>query len=91
MNTEEDEFRRIEEEAKRRAAQEDDDTQTYTSESAASYSYRCGYEAGAAAEREACAGLAEKRLLIDNNNAKKIGYNHACKSILADIRARGQA
>ena len=29
MNTEEDEFRRIEAEAKRRAAQDDDDTQVY--------------------------------------------------------------
>ena len=29
MNTEEDEFRRIEHEAKRRAAQDDDDTQVY--------------------------------------------------------------
>ena len=59
MNTEDSEFKRIEAEAKRRAARdEDDDTQTYTSESAASYSYRCGYEAGAVAEREACARLA---------------------------------
>lgn len=91
MNTEDSEFKRIEAEAKRRAAQDDDDTQVYTSEVAEAYSYRCGYEAGVMAEREACAGLAEKRLLIDNNNAKKIGYNHACKSILADIRARGQA
>ena len=50
MNTEEDEFKRIEVEAKRRAAKDkDDDTQVYTSEVAASYSYRCGYEAGAAA------------------------------------------
>ena len=32
MNTEEDEFRRIEREAKRRAAQDDDDTQGYVSE-----------------------------------------------------------
>ena len=29
MNTEEDEFKRIEREAKRRAAQDDDDTQVY--------------------------------------------------------------
>ena len=43
MNSEEDEFRRIEAEAKRRAAQDDDDTQSYTSET-----YRCGFEAGAA-------------------------------------------
>ena len=32
MNTEEDEFKRIEREAKRRAAQDDDDTQVYTSD-----------------------------------------------------------
>ena len=32
MNTEEDEFQRIEREAKRRAAQDDDDTQVYTSD-----------------------------------------------------------
>tara|TARA_R110000823_G_scaffold235561_1_gene361507 strand:+ start:1772 stop:2017 length:246 start_codon:yes stop_codon:yes gene_type:complete len=32
MNTEEDEFRRIEREALRRAAQDDDDTQGYVSE-----------------------------------------------------------
>jgi len=56
MNTEDSEFERIEAEAKRRAmAEEDDDTQTYTSESADAYSYRCGYEAGAAAIKEALA------------------------------------
>jgi hypothetical protein len=45
MNTEEDEFRRIEAEAKRRAAQdEDDDTQSYTSEMLLAEAYRCGYE-----------------------------------------------
>ena len=54
MNTEDSEFERIEAEAKRRAAQDDDDTQSYTSET-----YRCGYEAGAVAEREACAKLVE--------------------------------
>jgi hypothetical protein len=55
MNTQEDEFRRIEREALRRAqAAEDDDTQSYTSEA-----YRCGYEAGAVAEREACAKVAD--------------------------------
>ena len=32
MNTEEDEFKRIEAEALRRAAQDDDDTQVYTSD-----------------------------------------------------------
>ena len=58
MNTEEDEFQRIEAEAKRRAAQ-DDDTQVYTSEMLLAKAYRCGYEAGAVAEREACAKLVE--------------------------------
>ena len=62
MNTEEDEFRRIEREAKRRAAQ-DDDTQVYTSEMLLAEAYRCGYEAGAVAEREACAKVCEGRLL----------------------------
>ena len=56
MNSEEDEFRRIEAEAKRRAAQ-DDDTQSYTSEA-----YKCGFEAGAAAEREACAKVCESHV-----------------------------
>ena len=46
-------------------------------------------KACAAAEREACAGLAERRLLIDKSSAKKTGHHYACKSILADIRARG--
>ena len=59
MNSEEDEFKRIEAEAKRRAAQDDDDTQVYTSDVALAEAYRCGYEAGAAAEREACAKLVD--------------------------------
>ena len=57
MNSEEDEFRRIEREALRRAAQDDDDTQSYTSEA-----YRCGFEAGAVAEREACAKVCESHV-----------------------------
>ena len=60
MNSEEDEFQRIEAEAKRRAqAAEDDDTQVYTSDVALAEAYRCGFEAGAVAEREACAKLVE--------------------------------
>ena len=60
MNSEEDEFRRIEREALRRAqAAEDDDTQVYTSDVALAEAYRCGFEAGAVAEREACAKLVE--------------------------------
>lgn len=86
MNTEDSEFKRIEAEAKRRAARdEDDDTQTYTSESAASYSYRCGYEAGAVAEREACAKLCDA-LAVHPEYASKV-----TKLAAMAIRARGQA
>lgn len=42
-------------------------------------------------EREACARLAENRMLADENKNKRIGYHHACKAIATDIRARGQA
>jgi hypothetical protein len=45
----------------------------------------------AAAEREACAKLAENRSLADENKNKRIGHHHACKSIAIDIRTRGQA
>ena len=62
MNSEEDEFKRIEREAKRRAAQDDDDTQSYTSEMLLAEAYRCGYEAGAVAEREACAQVCESHV-----------------------------
>jgi len=57
MNSEEDEFRRIEAEAKRRVQDDDDDTQGYTSEmrQLLAEAYRCGVLAGAEAEREACA------------------------------------
>ena len=66
MNTEEDEFRRIEAEAKRRAqAEEDDDTQSYTSEMLLAEAYRCGYEAGVVAEREAIAKLADASVNAD--------------------------
>jgi hypothetical protein len=43
----------------------------------------------AAHEREECAKVAEKRVLLDDNKDKKIGYNHACKVIAESIRARG--
>jgi hypothetical protein len=42
-------------------------------------------------EREACAKIAERRMLRDNNEDQKIGHHHACKSIAKDIRARGNA
>ena len=75
MNSEEDEFKRIEAEAKRRAAQDDADTPVYTSEMLLAKAYRCGFEAGAVAEREACAKVAEE---------------HTMPSELANaIRARG--
>ena len=75
MNTEEDEFRRIEREAKRRAAQDDADTQVYTSEMLLAKAYRFGFEVGAVAEREACAKVCEE---------------HTMPSELANaIRARG--
>ena len=85
MNSEEDEFKRIEREAKRRAARlkeimywmamDDDDTQVYTSDVALAEAYRCGFEAGAVAEREACAKVCEE---------------HTMPSDLANvIRARG--
>ena len=79
MNTEEDEFKRIEREALRRAAQDDADTPVYTSDVALAEAYRCGYEAGAVAEREACAKVCEGRL--------QEGLNfEGCATV---IRARG--
>ena len=64
MNSEDDEFRRIEHEIKRQAqAEEDDDTQSYTSEMLLAEAYRCGFEAGAVAEREACAKVAEEHTM----------------------------
>jgi len=44
----------------------------------------------AAHEREACANVAEKRVLLDDNKDKKIGYSHACKVIAEGIRARSK-
>ena len=58
MNTEEDEFKRIEREAKRRAqAAEDDDTQVYTSDVALAEAYRCGYKHGMEAAAVICENL----------------------------------
>jgi len=75
MNTEEDEFRRIEREALRRA-QDDDDTQGYVSEN-----FLADYRAGAEAEREECAKLCEAGV-----NADK----YPTLTMLAQaIRARG--
>jgi hypothetical protein len=44
----------------------------------------------AAAEREACAKEAENRTLLDDSNARRIGYYTARDSIASCIRARGQ-
>lgn len=58
MNTEDDEFRRIEAEAKRREqASEDDDTQGYTSEMLLAEAYRCGYKDGMEAAAIICENL----------------------------------
>lgn len=66
MNTEEDEFQRIEAETKRQAAQDDDDdTQVYISNVALAEAYRCGFEAGVVAEREAIAKLADASVNAD--------------------------
>ena len=82
MNTEEDEFKRIEAEALRRAVQ-DDDTQVYTSDVALAEAYRCGYEAGAVAEREACAKV------CDEINNDYDGEEVSASWIATAIRARG--
>jgi hypothetical protein len=63
MNSEEDEFKRIEAEAKRRAAQDDADTPVYTSEMLLAMAYRFGFEVGAVAEREACAKVCEEHTI----------------------------
>ena len=57
MNTEEEEFKRIEREALRRAAQDDDDTQVYASEVALAEAYRCGYQHGMEAAAVICDNL----------------------------------
>ena len=83
MNTEEDEFRRIEREALRRAKDDDDDTQGYVSEN-----FLADYRAGAEAEREACVSVCE-------TIARKYQQqHHPSAETIADecaaaIRARG--
>ena len=78
MNTEEDEFRRIEAEAKRRAqAAEDDDTQGYTSEMLLAEAYRCGYKDGMEAAAIICENLPVQQ---------QIDVRDQCA---IDIRARG--
>ena len=72
MNSEEDEFRRIEREALRRAAQDDADTPVYTSEMLLAKAYRFGFEAGAVAEREACAAMFDDRNVWDEEVGERI-------------------
>jgi len=42
-------------------------------------------------EREACAKIAENRLLTEASDIEKIAHYTACKNIASEIRARGQA
>ena len=78
MNSEEDEFQRIEAEAKRRAqAAEDDDTQVYTSDVALAEAYRCGYKHGMEAAAIICENLPVQQ---------QIDVRDQCA---IDIRARG--
>jgi len=63
MNTEEDEFKRIEREAKRRAAQaDDDDTQDYVRGHYTVEQMLTWGKATAEAEREACAKVCESHV-----------------------------
>ena len=78
MNTEEDEFKRIEREALRRVqAAEDDDTQVYTSDVALAEAYRCGYKDGMEAAAIICENLPVQQ---------QIDVRDQCA---IDIRARG--
>ena len=45
----------------------------------------------AAAEREACARVAENRMLLDASVKENVAHHTACKNIAADIRSRGKA
>jgi hypothetical protein len=45
----------------------------------------------AAKEREACAKVAENRILAEASDIEKVAYYTACKNIAKEIRARGQA
>ena len=65
MNTEEDEFKRIEAEALRRAAQDDDDTQDYVRGQYTAEQMLAWGKACAAAEREEIAKLADASVNAD--------------------------
>jgi hypothetical protein len=43
------------------------------------------------AEREACAKVAENRILVETSKTEKVAYYTACKNIATEIRARGKA
>ena len=45
----------------------------------------------AAKEREACANVAENRILAEASDVEKVAYYTACKNIATQIRARGKA
>ena len=77
MNSEEDEFQRIEAEAKRRVQDDDDDTQVYTSDVALAEAYRCGYKDGMEAAAIICENLPVQQ---------QIDVRDQCA---IDIRARG--
>jgi len=42
-------------------------------------------------EREACAKVAENRMLLDASVKENVAHHTACKNIAADIRSRGKA
>jgi hypothetical protein len=44
-----------------------------------------------AKEREACAKVAENRILAEASKTEKVAYYTACKNIATQIRARGEA
>jgi ferredoxin len=64
---------------------DDDDTMCYRSE------LEAAVKAAVEAEREACAKVAENRMLLDASVKENVAHHTACKNIAADIRARGQA
>ena len=63
---------------------DDDDTLCYRSE------LEAAVKAAVEAEREACAKVAENRMLLDASVKENVAHHTACKNIAADIRARGQ-
>jgi hypothetical protein len=62
---------------------DDDDTLCYR------YELEAAVKAAVEAEREACAKVAENRMLLDASVKENVAHHTACKNIAADIRARG--